>query len=92
MVQVLNTVSTQEGMPKVKEYARQALAADEGSAEAHASMGAGGRISEAIEQDRVAMEVDPLSLIINMELCFDALRDDARFQALVRRAGLTPRS
>ena len=93
-----------EGMAKVKEYARRALAADDSSAEAHASiavalffgdwdwsgaeknarqaiqlntgystahlvysviLAASGRVNEAIEQDHLAMDLDPLSLIVN---------------------------
>ena len=41
LVQVVGSVPKTEGMKKVKEYARQALAADENSAEAHTSMAAG---------------------------------------------------
>jgi tetratricopeptide (TPR) repeat protein len=91
-------------MKKVKEFARQALTADENSAEAHASMAsalffgdwnaveaekevlraielnpsystahlvysvmlaASGRLDEAIDQDRRAMDLDPFSVIIN---------------------------
>jgi len=102
--QVLGTVPQKEGMAKVKEYARRALAADESSAEAHASiavalffgdwdwsgaeknarqaiqlntgystahlvysviLAASGRVNEAIEQDHLAMDLDPLSLIVN---------------------------
>jgi TolB-like protein len=40
LTQVTGTIPRQEGMRKVKEYARQALAADENSAEAHTSMAA----------------------------------------------------
>jgi serine/threonine-protein kinase len=40
LVQVLSVMPTPEGMAKVKEYARRALAADENSAEAHTSMAA----------------------------------------------------
>ncbi|HEU4725017.1 MAG TPA: protein kinase [Candidatus Eisenbacteria bacterium] len=104
MVQVLETVPSREGMAKVKEYARRALAADENSAEAHASMGAAlyfgdwdaagaerelkraielnpgystarlvysvllttqARVDEALEQDRLAMQSDPLSVFIH---------------------------
>lgn len=103
-VQVMGSLSTKEGMAKVKEYARKALSADEGSAEAHTSMAAAlffgdwdiagaeqhirravdlnpgygtahlvysvllltrGRIPEAIEQDRLAMQIDPFSLIVH---------------------------
>ena len=103
-VQVLSSLPIKEGMAKVKEYARRALATDEGSAEAHTSMAAAlffgdwnateaekhvrraidlnpgygtahlvysvllmtrGRIDEAIEQDRLAMQIDPLSLIVH---------------------------
>jgi len=103
-VQVISSVPTKEGMAKVKQYARQALGADEGSAEAHSSMAAalffgdwdlagaerhvrraielnpgygtahlvysvllltGGRVDEALEQDRIAMQIDPLSLIVH---------------------------
>jgi TolB-like protein/Flp pilus assembly protein TadD len=103
-VQVMGTLSGKEGMAKVKEYARKALASDEGSAEAHTSMAAAlffgdwdipgaerhvrraielnpgygtahlvysvillasGRFREAIEQDRLAMQIDPFSLIVH---------------------------
>ncbi|HKQ57233.1 MAG TPA: protein kinase [Candidatus Eisenbacteria bacterium] len=40
LVQVLGSMPTPEGMAKVKEYARRALAADENSAEAHTSIAA----------------------------------------------------
>jgi TolB-like protein len=104
LVQVIGSVPKQEGMKKVKDFARQALTADENSAEAHTSMAAGlffgdwnaveaekhvlraielnpsystahlvysvmlaasGRIDEAIEQDRLAIALDPFSLIIH---------------------------
>ena len=103
LVQVIGSIPPQEGMKKVKEFARQALSADENSAEAHTSMAAGlffgdwnaveaekhvlraielnpsystahlvysvllaasGRLDEAIAQDRLAIELDPFSLII----------------------------
>jgi serine/threonine protein kinase/tetratricopeptide (TPR) repeat protein len=41
LVQVVGTIAPAEGMAKVKEYASRALAADENSAEGHASMAAG---------------------------------------------------
>ena len=41
LAQVIGTIPAPEGMKKVKEYSRQALAADENSAEAHTSMAAG---------------------------------------------------
>jgi serine/threonine-protein kinase len=102
--QVLGTMPQKEGMAKVKEYARRALAADDSSAEAHTSiavalffgdwdwsgaernirqaiqlntgystahlvysviLAASGRVNEAIEQDHLAMDLDPLSLIVN---------------------------
>jgi TolB-like protein/predicted Ser/Thr protein kinase len=102
--QVLGTLPQKEGMAKVKEYARRALAADDSSAEAHTSIAvalffgdwdlagaernvrqaiqlntgyptahlvysviltATGRVNEAIEHDRLAMDLDPLSLIVN---------------------------
>ena len=40
LVQIMGTIPQQEGMAKVKEYARRALAADENAAEAHTSMAA----------------------------------------------------
>jgi TolB-like protein/Tfp pilus assembly protein PilF/predicted Ser/Thr protein kinase len=40
LAQVIGSIPPQEGMKKVKEYARQALTADENSAEAHTSMAA----------------------------------------------------
>jgi len=103
-VQVIGSIPIQEGMEAVKKYARQALKADEGSAEAHASMAAAlffgdwnaaaaeqhvrraielnpgygtahliysvllltsGRTDEALEQDRIAMQIDPFSLIVH---------------------------
>ena len=103
-VQVISSLPTKEGMAKVKQYARQALTADEGSAEAHTSMAAAlffgdwdlpaaerhvrraielnpgygtahlvysvllltsGRVDQALEQDRIAMQIDPLSLIVH---------------------------
>ncbi|HKQ57266.1 MAG TPA: protein kinase [Candidatus Eisenbacteria bacterium] len=103
LVQVISSYPAQEGMAKVKEYARQALAADANSAEANTSMAAAlffgdwnaveaerhvlraiqqnpsystahlvysvllataGRFDDAIEQDRLAIELDPFSLII----------------------------
>jgi eukaryotic-like serine/threonine-protein kinase len=104
LTQVVGSIPPLEGMKKVKEYSRQALAADENSAEAHTSMAAAlffgdwnaidaqqhlqraielnpsystahlvysvvlataGRFDEAIEQDRLAIERDPFSLIIH---------------------------
>ena len=104
LVQVAGSIPVREGMAKVQEYARRALAADDHSAEAHTSMAAAlyfgdwnlkeaerhllraiainpgyptahlmystllcsrGRMSEAIAQDRIALELDPLSTIIN---------------------------
>jgi len=104
LTQVIGSIPQQEGMAKVKEYSRRALAADENSAEAHTSMGAAlffgdwdaieaerhilraielnpsystahlvyavllstaGRHDEAIEQDRIAIGLDPFSLIIH---------------------------
>ena len=103
-VQVLSSIPTMEGLAKVKEYARRALATDETSAEAHTSMSAAlffgdwnaqeaekhvrraielnpgystahlvysvlllatGRVDEALAQDRVAMQIDPFSLIVH---------------------------
>jgi len=103
LVQVLGGMPAREGMTKVQEYARRALAADENSAEAHASMAASlffrdwnvkqaeqhvrraieinpgyavghlvysamlvtqNRTAEAITQDSLALELDPLSTII----------------------------
>jgi tetratricopeptide (TPR) repeat protein len=40
LVQVISSIPAKEGMAKVKDYARRALAADEHSAEAHTSMAA----------------------------------------------------
>ena len=104
LTQIMGGIPPQEGMKKVKEYARRALAADDSSAEAHTSMAAGllfgdwnwaeaerhvrqaiqlnpgystahlvfsvilatsGRLNEAIEQDRLAMDLDPLSFVIS---------------------------
>jgi serine/threonine protein kinase/tetratricopeptide (TPR) repeat protein len=104
LTQVVASEPAREGMAKVKEYAGRALAADENSAEAHASYAAAlffgdwdfkggerevrrsielnsgypaariiystiliaqGRVDEALEQDKKAMELDPLSTIIN---------------------------
>jgi eukaryotic-like serine/threonine-protein kinase len=103
LAQVIGSIPPQEGMKKVEDYSRRALAADENSAEAHTSMAAAlffgdwdaveaerhiqraielnpsystahlvysvllataGRLDEAIEQDRIAIELDPFSLII----------------------------
>lgn len=102
LVQVMGSMPAKEGMAKVKEYARRALAADENSAEAHTSMACAlffgdwnvteaerqvrtaidinpgygtaylvysvilasmGRLDAAMEQDRLAMQVDPMSMI-----------------------------
>jgi len=125
--QVLNSLPQKEGMAKVKEYAKRALAADDSSAEAHTSiavalffgdwdwagaerhvqraiqlnagystahlvysvmLAAAGRINEAIEQDHLAMDLDPLSLIVNWNaaatLYFARRYDDAIAQC--RRA------
>ena len=127
MVQVTGSMPVREGMAKVQQYARRALAADKNSAEAHASMGAAlffgdwnrkdaeqhvrraieinpgypiahlmystilisrGRADEAIEQDRLAMGLDPLSTIITWNaigtLCQARRYDDAL--ALANRA------
>jgi len=104
LAQIVGSIPPKEGMKKVKEYARRALAADDSSAEAHTSMAAGllfgdwnwaeaerhvlqaiqlnpgystahlvysvilgttGRVNEAIEQDHLAMDLDPLSFVIN---------------------------
>src|SRR5262245_44847838 len=104
LVQVVSSIPPQEGMKKVKEYARRALSADENSAEAHSSMAAAlffgdwdaieaekhvlrsielnpsysaahliysvmlaasGRLDDAIAQDRLAIDLDPFSLIIH---------------------------
>src|SRR6185437_8025494 len=64
LVQVLGSLPPQEGMAKVKEYARRALAADENAAEAHASMAAALFFGEwnAIEAQRHlerAIELNP---------------------------------
>jgi tetratricopeptide (TPR) repeat protein len=103
LVQVMGAIPAKEGMMKVKEYARRALAADPNSAEAHSSMAcalffgewniaeaerhvrtaieinpgygtahlvysvilsAMGRLDEATEQDQLAMQVDPMSMIV----------------------------
>ncbi|HYR52116.1 MAG TPA: protein kinase, partial [Candidatus Dormibacteraeota bacterium] len=102
--QVIASLPQKEGMAKVKEFAKRALAADDASAEAHASMAiavlfadwnwaeaerhvqraiqlnAGystahlvysvilateGRVNEAIEQDHLATDLDPLSIIVS---------------------------
>ena len=102
LVQVYGSMPTKEGMAKVKEYARQALAANENSAEAHSSMACAlffgdwnvpgaeqqvrtaidinpgygtahivysvilasmGKLDEAIAQDQLATQVDPMSMI-----------------------------
>ena len=124
LVQVAGGFPVREGMAKVQQYARAALAADENSAEAHTSMAAAlffgdwnwkeaeqhlrraieinpgypvahlmystilcslGRMSEAIEQDHLALELDPLSTIINWNAIgtlYQARRyDDALAQA-----------
>ncbi len=101
--QIFGTIPPDQGMAKVKEYAGQALALDDQSAEAHASIAAAllfadwnwteaerhlkrsidlnpgystarliysalltsaGRTDEALVQDRIAEELDPMSLII----------------------------
>jgi TolB-like protein/predicted Ser/Thr protein kinase len=64
LVQVMGTIPQQEGMTKVKEYARRALAADENGAEAHTSMAAALFFGEwnAIEAKRHlerAIELNP---------------------------------
>ncbi len=127
LVQVMGTMPTKEGMVKVKEYARRALAADENSAEAHSSMACAiffgdwnvpeaerqvqtaieinpgygtahlvysvilasmGRLDEAIEQDHLAMQVDPMSMIVHWNavgtLVMARRYDDA--MALAKRA------
>ena len=64
LTQVISSIPPQEGMKKVKEYSRQALAADENSAEAHTSMAAGLFFGDwdAIEAERHiqrAIELNP---------------------------------
>ena len=64
LVQVLGGMPPREGMTKVQEYARRALAADENSAEAHTSMGASlffkdWKAKEAEEHVRRALEINP---------------------------------
>jgi len=64
LIQVMGSLSTKEGMPKVKEYAQQALAADDESAEAHASMGAAlffgdWSFAEAERHMKRAIELNP---------------------------------
>jgi tetratricopeptide (TPR) repeat protein len=102
--QVIGSLPQKEGMAKVREFAKRALAADDASAEAHASMAiavlfadwnwaeaerhvqraiqlnagystahlvysvilaTAGRVNEAIEQDHLATDLDPLSLIVS---------------------------
>jgi adenylate cyclase len=127
LVQVMGSMPTKEGMAKVKEYARRALAADENSAEAHSSMACAlffgdwnvteaerhvrtaieiypgygtahlvysvilaslGRLDEAMEQDQLAMQVDPMSMIVHWNavgtLVMARRFDDA--MALAKRA------
>ena len=124
LVQVAEAIPVKEGMAKVQEYARRALAADQNSAEAHTSMAAAlffgdwnwkaaeqhlqraieinpgypvahlmystilcslGRMREAIAQDHLALELDPLSTIINWNaigtLTLARRYDDALVQA-----------
>jgi TolB-like protein len=64
LVQVMGSIPQQEGMAKVKEYARRALTADESSAEAHSSMAAALFFGDwnSIEAERHlkrAMELNP---------------------------------
>jgi len=134
LVQVMGSIPQQDGMAKVKEYARRALAADESAAEAHSSMAstlffgdwnsieaerhllralelnpgystarliysavlsAAGRIDEAIEQNRRAIEVDPFSLIINWNASgtfFLAHRYDEALAAANRALEIEPGS
>jgi eukaryotic-like serine/threonine-protein kinase len=64
LTQVTQSLPTQEGMAKVKEYAQQALAADPNSAEAHASHAAAlffgdWKVREAEREVRRAIELNP---------------------------------
>jgi len=64
LVQVIGSMPTKEGMGKVKEYARRALAADENSAEAHSSMACAlffgdWNVAEAERHIRTAIEINP---------------------------------
>jgi eukaryotic-like serine/threonine-protein kinase len=134
LVQVMGAMPIKEGMAKVKEYARKALAADENSAEAHSSMACAlffgdwnvpeaerqvrtaieinpgygtaylvysvilasmGRLDEAMKQDQLAMQVDPMSMLSHWNavstLVMARRYDDAI--ALAKRAvELDPRS
>jgi len=134
LVQVAERIPVGEGMAKVRQYARRALAADQNSAEAHTSMAAAlffgdwnwqeaeqhlrraieinpgypaahlmystilcslGRMTEAIAQDHLALELDPLSTIINWNaigtLTLARRYDDALAQA-DRALALDPNS
>ena len=64
LAQVMGGIPIQEGMAKVKEYARRALAADEKSAEAHTSMACAlffgdWKVAEAERQVRAAIDINP---------------------------------
>jgi len=133
-VQVLGVLPRKEGMAKVKEYAKRALAVDDSSAEAHASMAiatlfadwnwteaerhaqraiqlnpgysgahlvysvilvTAGRVNEAIEQDRLGLALDPLSLIMNWNATaslFYARRYDEAIVQANRTMDLDPSS
>jgi TolB-like protein/Tfp pilus assembly protein PilF/predicted Ser/Thr protein kinase len=64
LVQVVGSVPSREGMAKVQQYARRALAADENSAEAHTSIAAAlffgdWKWKEAEQHLRRAIEINP---------------------------------
>ena len=59
-----------------------------GRAVVYAKLGDRDRAIACLERAYAAHSSD--MLFVNVEPCFDPLRDDPRFQALIRRLGLTP--
>jgi len=96
LVQVAGTLPVREGMAKVEHYARRALAADENSAEAHASMAAAlffgdWKLKDAEQHVKRAIEINPgypiAHLIYSTILCSqnrmaEAIAEDHRAMEL----------
>jgi tetratricopeptide (TPR) repeat protein len=95
LTQIMGEMPPQEGMKKVKEYARRALAADDSSAEAHTSMAAGllfgdWNWAEAAREARIAeaardVDIQPESLLTHA-LAAWALGDAHKALRLIQRA------